>query len=266
MVEVMNINLYELRDYLVNKDRTLTLVKAFIEKSFEDLENNDANKILRYWSNVSMETNVQRIFETAESEIEKIFLNSLNLSAFLHDPFLIVFTPRFDSATEATEFFRERDNQIMEFQRQFEHHSGKKGHKEFTDWIEHATNMSEDEKMTIRTHVIMYHDLGLQNAYHLSVQATFKDIKVNNKYIRPDMFIWVPSNPKFKLVVECDGFDYHSDKIAFSRDRVRDRILQGRGFQVLRFSGSEILNDPVRKSVELCEYLINRKQEDASDT
>lgn len=261
----MDINLNELRNYLVDKEKTLTLAKAFVEKSFEDLKDDNANRLLRYWSNKSMETNVQRIFEYAESEIEKIFLNSLNLSAFLHDPSLLVFTHRFDSATEAIAFFRQRDNQIIEFQRQFEKHIGKKGHKKFIDWIEQMTEIPENEKMTIKTHIIMYHELGLRNAYHLSIQAAFKDIKVDNKYIRPDIFIWVPSKPKFKLIVECDGFDYHSDKVAFSKDRARDRILQDKGFQVLRFSGSEIFNDPVGKSMELCEYLINRKQEEAND-
>lgn len=252
----------DIRDCLINKDKTLTLAEILIEQYFENLKNDDVGddveKILRHWLNVSMKNNIQRIYEYAESEIEKIFLNSINLSAFLSGPSLIVFTPRFDSTTEIIASFRKRDNQIIELQQQFEKHGGKKGDKNFTDWIEQITEMPEDVKMTIKTHVIMYHD-WLNNVYHLSVQATFKDIKINGKYIRPDIFIWVPSNPNFKLVIECDGFKYHSDKVTFSKDRARDRILQSKGFQVLRFSGSEIFNDPIDKSMEVCKYLINKK-------
>ena len=71
--------------------------------------------------------------------------------------------------------------------------------------------------------------------------------------------IWLPFNPDFKVIVECDGYEFDSNKAAFSNDRARDRILASRGFQVLRFSGSGIYKDPVGKAKELCEYLANRR-------
>jgi hypothetical protein len=39
-----------------------------------------------------------------------------------------------------------------------------------------------------------------------------------------------------RLVVEVDGWAFHSTRAAFERDRARDADLQARGFQVLRFT------------------------------
>ena len=46
-----------------------------------------------------------------------------------------------------------------------------------------------------------------------------------------------------RLVVEVDGYRYHSDRASFRADRARDRYLGGRGFAVLRFADEE-LDDP----------------------
>lgn len=46
------------------------------------------------------------------------------------------------------------------------------------------------------------------------------------------------------LVVECDGHDFHErTKEQAQRDKARDRFLVGRGYRVLRFTGSEIFAD-----------------------
>lgn len=47
------------------------------------------------------------------------------------------------------------------------------------------------------------------------------------------------------VAVECDGHEFHDKtKMQAARDKARDRFLVGRGIQVLRFTGSEIYNDP----------------------
>lgn len=48
----------------------------------------------------------------------------------------------------------------------------------------------------------------------------------------------------FNFVIECDGYEYHSDKEAFQRDKTRDRDLLANGYIPIHFTGSEILNDP----------------------
>jgi very-short-patch-repair endonuclease len=47
-----------------------------------------------------------------------------------------------------------------------------------------------------------------------------------------------------RIVVEVDGFAYHSRPKAFASDRRRDRTLQLEGFVVLRFPADEVLRDP----------------------
>ena len=45
-------------------------------------------------------------------------------------------------------------------------------------------------------------------------------------------------------IIECDGHDFHErTKAQAQRDKARDRYLVGRGYRVLRFTGSEIYRD-----------------------
>lgn len=49
------------------------------------------------------------------------------------------------------------------------------------------------------------------------------------------------------LVVECDGHEFHEKtKTQAARDKARDRDLVAAGYQVMRFTGSEIWRDPFR--------------------
>ena len=59
----------------------------------------------------------------------------------------------------------------------------------------------------------------------------------------------VPGEKKVeeRMIVECDGFDYHErTKEQASRDRERDRALQSFGYQVFRYTGSDIWADVFR--------------------
>lgn len=47
-----------------------------------------------------------------------------------------------------------------------------------------------------------------------------------------------------RVVVECDGFAYHSGREQYRKDRWRDRELVARGMLVLRFTWEEIMNEP----------------------
>ncbi|MGC5167051.1 endonuclease domain-containing protein [Luteimicrobium sp. DT211] len=46
------------------------------------------------------------------------------------------------------------------------------------------------------------------------------------------------------VVVECDGYEYHKDRVTFRNDRRRDRILHAGGLVVLRFTYEDIVDDP----------------------
>ncbi len=45
------------------------------------------------------------------------------------------------------------------------------------------------------------------------------------------------------LAIECDGLEYHANSKAYVNDRRRDNLLTSHGFQVLRFSSVDIMND-----------------------
>ena len=55
-----------------------------------------------------------------------------------------------------------------------------------------------------------------------------------------------------KIVVECDGHEFHSrTKEQAQHDRARDRRMQALGFIVLRFTGAELYRDGMRCAKEV---------------
>jgi very-short-patch-repair endonuclease len=53
-------------------------------------------------------------------------------------------------------------------------------------------------------------------------------------------FLWRDA----RLVVEVDGYAYHSDPLAFERDRLRDAELQALGYRVMRVTRLQLLRAP----------------------
>lgn len=51
--------------------------------------------------------------------------------------------------------------------------------------------------------------------------------------------------PDLKVAIEVDGFDYHRDRGAFDRDRMRQNDLVGAGWTVLRFTSTSTDHDIV---------------------
>jgi len=47
-----------------------------------------------------------------------------------------------------------------------------------------------------------------------------------------------------RLVVEVDGYTYHSDPVAFERDRLRDAELQASGYRVMRVTRRQVRDTP----------------------
>jgi very-short-patch-repair endonuclease len=51
------------------------------------------------------------------------------------------------------------------------------------------------------------------------------------------------AEPQLKVGIELDGYAFHSDKEAFTKDRQRQRELEMLGWRFVRFSGAEIYKD-----------------------
>ena len=46
---------------------------------------------------------------------------------------------------------------------------------------------------------------------------------------------------RLKIVIECDGFEFHSDRKAFNKDLVRFTMLVAGGWRPLRFTWSQVM-------------------------
>ncbi len=51
---------------------------------------------------------------------------------------------------------------------------------------------------------------------------------------------WVDLLVAGRIVIETDGYEFHSSRSAFANDRRRDRVLAALGFRVLRFTADEV--------------------------
>jgi very-short-patch-repair endonuclease len=92
-----------------------------------------------------------------------------------------------------------------------------------------------------------------------------ENVDVEGKKYRVDfLIVIVTPNKPLEFVVECDGHDFHEKtKEQAKRDKSRDRDLLKRYSAVLRFTGSEINNDPfgcanevidiIKTHIERCE-------------
>ena len=60
-----------------------------------------------------------------------------------------------------------------------------------------------------------------------------------------DMPVTLPdfAFPYLRIAIYCDGYEYHWERDPFQKDRQQARALQLQGWLVLRFAGSEILNN-----------------------
>jgi hypothetical protein len=47
-----------------------------------------------------------------------------------------------------------------------------------------------------------------------------------------------------RLIVELDGHAYHADRVAFERDRARDRELAAAGWRVIRVTWRQVVHEP----------------------
>lgn len=69
---------------------------------------------------------------------------------------------------------------------------------------------------------------------------------------RIDMAIRHPEKPgTFALGIECDGAMYHSSRVARDRDRLRQEVLEGLGWQIYRIWGTTWYRDRARAEAEL---------------
>lgn len=253
-----------LREYLEDSGRFEKLLEFFVQKHCcEEVQAEDDQEFREFYSsNVRLFADEARrtIAALAGSPIERIFLNSLLLGFTKSDPLGLVVHPAYtDTPNELREFL----DTLTKFRGFIAWYRQKFGdfkciHGYLDEQVARGS-MSSDERGFICCLMVRYFYLDSSSTFHLTIQPRFPDL-LGNRSIRPDLLFWIPNAPDFRVVVECDGFAYHSSKESFTRDRKRDRALAARGYEVLRFSGAEIFHNPVEVSTELANHLYERRK------
>ena len=183
----------------------------------------------------------------AESPIERSLAQSLLLRAIAEGEIgLLVFPTGADAAAEVSEFRRMRADHFKHF--------GpwpREGLNELLNQS-HVSGRMSHEDWRFYSSLLSRHKSALpERMYYLTIQPRFPRIKVSGRSIRADLYLWSPQRPDINMIVECDGFKYHSTAEKFTSDRQRERALEDNGYVVRHYSGSEIYRDPLQAASDL---------------
>lgn len=117
-----------------------------------------------------------------------------------------------------------------------------------------------------------YAGVWLQPQYEVHSRSEDKAYYVDFAFLAEevDEMIYI-KNPSFKLAIECDGHEFHEKtKEQVSHDNEREYDLKMQGYDVLRFSGSQIYNKPLRCAAQTLEYITQKigeyQDEELSET
>jgi hypothetical protein len=225
----MTVQGLELVDVLKDRERFGELARFFAAKSSrlhtEEAGAPNFGLYLKAGLDLLIEENLRLVFDLTESPIETIFVNSLLLAFIKNDPLNLVIQHSVKNAPRQIEGFRQRREQFKQFTAWYRNkYESLAGIERFLDQELERGKMEPREHRYLTRHVVFYEYLALENRFHLILQPGLPDIRVEGRSVRPDMLVWVPSDESVKVIVECDGFQHHSDKVVFIHDRKRDRL------------------------------------------
>lgn len=197
-------------------------------------------------------TFIEPVFQFSESPIETIFLNALTLHFVAQMPMGLYIKNPLRDCPDYMRFCYELWDALSYIHSDMTQRDGvEPSTDDFMKVIEEVSFDAEDDGLLKESNLYGRLLSWKIDFVCLVMQAGFPAVTVDNRTIRTDMCIFSPKYKDLRLVVECDGYIYHSNKDSFRRDRIRDRKLKENGFDVLRFSGSEIYTNPVRSSYDL---------------
>jgi hypothetical protein len=254
----------KLSEVLENKEQAIQLAEFFLKQMKEEIINNDEQSyadILEIICNHLIPEQFNLVWQIAESAIERIFISSLMMNFIRnHIPLDLFITPSMQNATKNMDEVRKS---IADMKRFVQWHKENQGSDDFivmTEFLEKSGKKAGLKKEEIRfnkRYLFHYHLLSLSDSIHLTPQASFPKALPNGTGMRVDLMLWVPDIEQFKLIIECDSYQYHDNKDTFDRDRKRSRYLQRKGYKVLQYSGGEIFRDPIRTSSELFDIIMD---------
>jgi hypothetical protein len=255
--------LASLRKHLLGGEPFMKLASHFVDalvaRDASQAVADDIAEVMKAMYQAFTEENAQEVERLAQSPIERTFLNSLILSFIKSGTLGLLIYQANENTPKQVADFRNYVKKFLEFRAWFKERKPADSLDVYFDRVLERGEISQDERDYIVNYMVpRYYFLPMYTTYHMTLQPRFPDIKIDGKGIRPDIYFWIPSRPDINIIVECDGFAYHSDKQRFKADRQRDRALKALGYDVFRFSGSEIYNDPINAPYELATYLWRR--------
>lgn len=241
--------LAQLRADLLDADRMGEVLGAAVAREAADLPAELLEMLQRTYRQ-----HAAWIIEQSESPIEAMLFNSLAVGCALYEPFDFMVRKVEGSALTYLERVRGIHAAMRHVQQQAKRSRGGKSVTAYIDWLVVAKKIDQEEADFWRGQEIgtaLYGD-----AFHLIPQAKLPGMGARGKALRLDGLVYVPDRPDLLVAIECDGYEWHSNKESFTGDRVRDRALRKYGIQVLRFSGHEIHRDPAVASADLYDQLV----------
>lgn len=95
-------------------------------------------------------------------------------------------------------------------------------------------------------------DFEIEVAQRMRKRGYQIDLQVGVSGFRIDLGVRHPDNPEIFLAgIECDGAQYHSSKSARDRDRLREEVLNGLGWRLVRVWSTDWFDDPERETDRL---------------
>lgn len=253
----MAANESEFTTWLLDDTKLPLIIEAFINETVEyhtKQVDEGYGRVVGAWSQAHCESMVKQVRENAGSPLERVFLLALMFGFVKADPFGLVPTPTFDTdAMEMIGRYRGDHKDAMAAIKKWKQHTGDKHLRQL------ITALSSDDPPFSNAGTLLRHVIGevfgVSGSFQLTLQPKLTAIKVNGRAIRPDALVWIANDPSYLVVIECDGYEYHSDQAKFTSDRQRDRILAANGFRVLRVSGQEVFSKPIQTAVGVHEAL-----------
>lgn len=99
------------------------------------------------------------------------------------------------------------------------------------------------------------HEFLIQNGYDVHKQVGCAGFRI-------DLAVVDPNNPdRYMVGIECDGTMYHSSKVARDRDRLRQQILKGLGWQIVHVWSTDWYRNRNEVQKHLLEVLEKLKKE-----
>lgn len=256
---------------LLREDRHAdSALEAFIVESVKEIaerfqDNPHAVKSMETWIRSSYGDGLKHVKACSESPLERVFMLALMMGVLKWDPLSFVWTKPCDfDIAEALDVYREHHGLALQAIGVYKESTGNESVWPMIERIElEMKNEDSDEREAARVMFfhVMEHALGLSRAFHITMQPKFKKILVDGRTFRADALVWIPSDPDYKVILECDGYDYHADKPRFTTDRRRDRVLAMNGYKVMRFSGAEVFENPIATAVEAFDFLSSQRKD-----